>query len=565
MWRTWCTAFGWFAVLLCVCVGGVVWLAQPTPAQPASAALPFFDTGDFAGSGTCEACHNGLVDEAGTPVGIPDDWRATMMANSARDPLWQARVSVEVSRTLAISPTIEATCARCHTPMASAQAAVSGETVALLGDGFLNPDHPLHAAALDGVSCTLCHQIISDTFAAPGDGNFVIDTGTSPPDRLLYGPFDNVLADPMRQMVGFTPVLGEQMEDAALCGTCHNLTTTTVRADGTPTGHQFPEQRTYDEWEASAFGDGVGDDDQSCQACHMPPAEGSVPLASIPNDLPPRAPFHRHTFTGANVFMLRILRDHADTLGVPASVEQMNRAITESLGFLQSETAHLHVQTALVSDTLVLTVTVQNLTGHKFPSGYPSRRAWLHVVVSDTTGAPIFESGAPLPDGRIAGNDADQNAAQFEPHYTLITDTTQVQVYESIMQDADGNVTYTLLRAATYAKDNRLLPRGFDKANAPAEIGVYGAAQSDTDFVGGSDRVVYRLPGNGDALYQVRVALLYQTLAAPFADDVLATETPQSAAWRALYETADRQPVVIAEARGVAARYQTWLPLAVSP
>ena len=62
-----------------------------------------------------------------------------------------------------------------------------------------------------------------------------------------------------------------------------------------------------------------------------------------------------------------------------------------------------------------------NLAGHKFPIGLPSRRAWLHVAVSDTGGDIIFESGRPLEDGSIDGNDADINLADFEPHYDVIT------------------------------------------------------------------------------------------------------------------------------------------------
>ena len=55
------------------------------------------------------------------------------------------------------------------------------------------------------------------------------------------------------------------------------------------------------------------------------------------------------------------------------------------------------------------------------------------------------------------------------------------------MLNDEGQVTYTLLRAYEYAKDNRLLPAGFKKNSAIADIGVYGAAAGDSDFTGGSD------------------------------------------------------------------------------
>ena len=42
-------------------------------------------------------------------------------------------------------------------------------------------------------------------------------------------------------------------------------------------------------------------------------------------------------------------------------------------------------------------------------------------------------------------------------------------------------------------KDNRLLPRGFDKATASAEVAVHGAASADADFQSGGDRVRYAI------------------------------------------------------------------------
>ena len=44
----------------------------------------------------CLACHNGLTTPSGEDVSIGPAWRATMMANSARDPYWQAAVRREI-------------------------------------------------------------------------------------------------------------------------------------------------------------------------------------------------------------------------------------------------------------------------------------------------------------------------------------------------------------------------------------------------------------------------------------------------------------------------------------
>ncbi|MDF1596036.1 MAG: hypothetical protein P1T08_08065 [Acidimicrobiia bacterium] len=45
-----------------------------------------------------------------------------------------------------------------------------------------------------------------------------------------------------------------------------------------------------------------------------------------------------------------------------------------------------------------------------------------------------------------------------EPHYDTVADPGQVQIYETILLTTDREVTTTLLRGATYLKDNRLLP-----------------------------------------------------------------------------------------------------------
>ncbi|HWR50399.1 MAG TPA: hypothetical protein VN428_04805, partial [Bryobacteraceae bacterium] len=51
---------------------------------------PTFQTSD-----RCLACHNGLTTPRGEDVSIGFEWRASIMANSSRDPYWQASVRRE--------------------------------------------------------------------------------------------------------------------------------------------------------------------------------------------------------------------------------------------------------------------------------------------------------------------------------------------------------------------------------------------------------------------------------------------------------------------------------------
>src|SRR4030095_2844372 len=50
----------------------------------------------FEASTECLACHNSLTTPLGRDVSIGVDWCGSMMANSARDPYWQAAVRREV-------------------------------------------------------------------------------------------------------------------------------------------------------------------------------------------------------------------------------------------------------------------------------------------------------------------------------------------------------------------------------------------------------------------------------------------------------------------------------------
>lgn len=513
--------------------------------------LSTFETADFTGSGNCSLCHGNLIDSTGADVSIDTHWRSTMMANAAKDPLWQAKVDSEVLRTPAISSIIQEKCSRCHTPMARVQATVDGSPVSLLGDGFFSPSSYLHEAAMDGVSCALCHQIQADGLGSPATftGQYPIDTTTAAPDRIMFGQYANPLANPMQMHVGFTPEYGSHSLDSALCGTCHTLFTPIIRGDGSY-GGEFPEQMTYPEWEHAAP---AGGSKPTCQDCHLPPAAGTVAISNRPWWLEPRSGFGMHHFVGGNSYMLQILKARTTDLGVTADATELDATLDRTLADLGTRAATISIPAVQVSSgILTAVVKVANLTGHKLPSGVPLRRAWIHLKVADRKGKVVFESGAPALDGTIAGNDADTSPGAYEPHYDLIGAPGEVQIYESIMGDATGNVTFTFLRAEGYLKDNRLLPDGFDKTTATLEIAVHGGAELDPSFTGGTDEVTYRIPvGARAGRLTITARLLYQSVSRRFVEDLRPDAALSGLVDRFIGydDAADRTPVVLATAQ----------------
>jgi hypothetical protein len=316
------------------------------------------------------------------------------------------------------------------------------------------------------VSCSVCHQISKERLGTPEsfNGGFVVEAPQDPDARTEYGPFE-IEAGHTRIMrsssEGYRPTQSDHIRQSEMCATCHTLLTQALGPDGKVIG-RLPEQVPYQEWLHSDF-----KNTQSCQSCHMPVIKQPVPITRVFGV--PREGVSRHVFVAANFFMLRLLNRYRDSLDVEALPQELSVAADETVRFLGSQAARITVEDVrLDAGRLQAAVVVENLGGHKLPTAYPSRRAWLHVVVRDAAGRPVFESGAVKPDGSVEGNDNDADASRFEPHYTEIRSADQVQIYESIIGDVNGGVTTGLLAGVRYLKDNRLLPRGFDKRTAGA-------------------------------------------------------------------------------------------------
>jgi hypothetical protein len=201
----------------------------------------------------------------------------------------------------------------------------------------------------------------------------------------------------------------------------------------------------------------------------------------------------------------------------------------------------------LLGSQLTANLIIESQVAHKFPTGFPSRRAWLHFTVHDADGQLVFESGALGPEGSIVGNDNDADPATYEPHYMTIDRSDQVQVYETIMGDTEGDPTTTLLRAATYLKDNRLLPSGVKKQTAQDDIAVYGLAADDQDFLGNGDKIQYTVGVNGaDGPFTVTAELLYQSIGYRWANNLSQYQAPEIGRFLSYYQDIPNLPVVVA-------------------
>jgi hypothetical protein len=499
----------------------------------------------FATSDQCMACHNGLRTPTGEDVSIGMGWRASMMANSSRDPYWQAAVRREVLDHPAAAGAIEDDCATCHMPMSRTEARMNGAEGAVFDHlPVTTGGDRLDRLAHDGVACSMCHQITDRSLGTTASftGGYVVtpfDAARGRPvdtaqGRPIFGPFkiERGLTTIMQSATGFQPTEGAYVRQSELCATCHTLVTKALGPKGEVIGH-LPEQMPFQEWKHSAY---VGEQ-RSCQFCHMPGVEEDTPITSVLGT--PRKGLARHTFVGGNFFMQRMLNRYRGDLGVVATQVEMEASIGATVTNLLTSTAELSIDRAERSGgRLLADVRVGNLTGHKLPTGYPSRRAWLHVTVRDRSGHVVFQSGAMASNGAIAGNDNDADAAGVEPHHTEIRTADQVQIYESVMGDSDGRPTTGLLTAVRYLKDNRLLPKGFDKSTADPSIAVVGGASDDADFGGSGDRVRYAIAvAEADGPFQIDAELRFQVIGFRWAENLRAYRAKETSRFVGYYES----------------------------
>jgi PKD repeat protein len=423
----------------------------------------------------CDNCHGGYNPDTEPAF----NWRGSMMAQAARDPLFYACLAIANQD----APESGDLCIRCHSP----DGWLMGRSVPTDGSALNNNDR-------EGVQCDFCHKTVKPTALGvnpypgdqfytgntyPDDQNYLATLSTIPPtsangmyiadsDNAKRGPFVDAAA---RHQMYYSPF----HKEAALCGTCHDVSNPAFskQPDGeympndfdTPAPdfnpyELFPIERTYSEWFNSEYNtpSGVyapqfGGNKQyvsTCQDCHMRDVSG---FGCNKKGAPQRDDLPLHDMTGGNTFIPELVKtlypDEIDQAALDAGVQRAHDMLTRATSML------LTVDEPVPGEGYLASVRIYNETGHKLPSGYPEgRRIWLNVVAYDAGGTPIQEYGA-------------YNAATGElSHDTKIYEIKPglSDALASILQLDPGPSFHFAVNNKIFS-DNRIPPRGFTNAN----------------------------------------------------------------------------------------------------
>jgi hypothetical protein len=517
------------------------------------------------------------VDPNSVNLSTYGEWRYSMMGLSGRDPIFFAQLDTESTvhsdlqgKGIFSAPYIQDTCLSCHGVMGQRQYHLdkgNGPVTFFTRNQLNDPNSKYAALARDGVSCMVCHQMIDQNLDDPSTytGKFLL----GPPGQV-FGPYpsgNDVQAGDVVQVsmingVGIVPVFGSQVGESKLCASCHTIVLPVYNAKGKLVNTDF-EQTTYFEWLNSSFASGS----QSCQNCHMPDSyqgtklayqvaniEDSAfpevpetpPFTSLPLDqlgllpdlgLEVRNEYGRHLLNGSNAFALDMFDQFRTVLGLygtdgllPDPLREtyngQKNAVNGTVALAQSSAQVSFDSVTNTGTQLQADVRVQNEVGHKFPSGVSFRRAFLDFQVLDVHGNVLWESGATNAKGVITDTHGNPLVTEFfspsqqtyQPHFWTgnpITSDQQVQIYEELVQDPQGQFTTSFLSLDNKVKDNRILPQGWSSSGPQGDITQPEGTGADANYGNGCGCSVvrYQIPLTAiPGATQVQATMYYQSI-----------------------------------------------------
>ncbi|MBC8068228.1 MAG: hypothetical protein IAG13_07835, partial [Deltaproteobacteria bacterium] len=497
--------------------------AAAAPTQPGELVNPLFDPQ------SCELCH--LFDNPGAaedeaPYAPMRTWQGSMMANSARDPVFWAAVAVAADDV----PGETELCLRCHAPRAFLEGNTGATSIADLTND-----------QLQGVECELCHRMVEDVGQPAGNAQYEIDdvlVDTNVPRRGPWDFSDGVPAPP------HTWIQDPYTGSSRLCGTCHDVTTPVERVDddGVGLGVSFNEQRTYSEWLGSAYAI-PGADFSSCQDCHMPAVADMTGCTAHLNQYTHETGGRRHDLVGANRFMVGLLKQEYGSMGANLLSDELFDLTIARMDELLATAATLTVQAPAAVDLTQglpeLAVRVTNETGHKLPSGYSEGRIMWLEIVAEYAGATVWSSGL------------------WDPRAGTTQQDAQLRTYEAVGEQLATGTTFHLLLNDHWRYDTRIPPLGLTPNLQTDPVGDRYTLQGDGTWpnfdehsyaFGPAEDVVDATPDNArddELLVTIRLRYLVNT---PEYIDFLGAQSEAGADVAALFETAGgAPPVVLAE------------------
>ena len=288
--------------------------AGPPRAEPAVSGLE-----QLMDPKSCAECHSTQYAE----------WSGSMHAYASVDPLF-----VALNRQAQDEARVGNFCAHCHAPLAVKTGSTSdGTNLASLPE------------RLQGVTCYACHNVSQITSTHNESVRLANDS-------VMRGSLSDALANDTHQSA-YSPLHDRsRLESSLLCGSCHDVVN----------GHGIAIERSFAEWQASAFS---GENGESCAQCHMAESPERGPIADVPGA--PERERHSHQFPGVDLALTPF----------PRRAEQ--RAAVQS--FLDTA-----LQTALCvrgtgNDAKLVVIVANAAAGHQWPSGAAQdRRAWFEVA-----------------------------------------------------------------------------------------------------------------------------------------------------------------------------------------
>jgi hypothetical protein len=467
-----------------------------------------FESGILNPPEACQVCHGGYE-----PAYEPYfNWAGSMMSQASRDIIFEANMVIANQD----APDSGDMCLRCHLPRGWLQ----GRSVPTDGSAMLPTD-------MSGLACDFCHRLV-DPFYEPGvnppeDQSILADLSMPPsnfgngmyvidPTGARRGPFPDATS-------GHPVLVSPFHREAALCGTCHDVSNPAFEKDGEGnyvpntfdlmagdfSPHQLgPVERTYSEWFYSEYNTPQGvfapqfggnlDYVSTCQDCHLRDVTGEGAGFGSP---PTRPDLPLHDMTGGSTWLPGLLGTmypgEVDEVALAAGIDRAR--------YMLQNAAEMDL--AQVDDDLVVTVT--NNGGHKLPTGYPEgRRVWINVKFFDDQMTLIAESGAyDFLTGELSHESGDK-IYEIEPGLDELT--------APIAGVEPGPSFHFVLNNKVF-KDNRIPPRGF--TNAAFES--FGGGHVGYSYPDGQywDDTYYDIPSGA---VSADVTLYYQSTSKEFVE-----------------------------------------------